>query len=267
MSAGLLMVTEYRTEHIPESRVPMPGTTRHRQMFHDGRERRESEGGRIVVIIQPDLRREVWLETETRTFTVQPMFELATAEETRKWQKSSRRYTQQHLPFEQKHEITIHTQRHEETAEFFGVIAERHTMHTTYVYPAGVQQENESISDGWYIKVEHPAIKASWSRRAGLVYVSQYDELPMIRRTGDPEHSGLPAKVAITTWQRYTGSGGLREYISKQFIEIVHLSECSLEPALFEIPEGFRERSVSPGFWDPARRLLQEALRRIHTAR
>jgi hypothetical protein len=68
---GLVIVTEYTSELPPHSSL-VNRSNRNTQMFLDGRERRESEGP-VIVIVQPDLRREVWLHTPTRTFTVRPV--------------------------------------------------------------------------------------------------------------------------------------------------------------------------------------------------
>lgn len=76
MPAGLVIVTEHRTEHGPGSRVQMR-PTRRTQMFLNGRERRQSDGP-IIVIVQPDLRPEVWLDTNTHTFTTRPIIGMKT---------------------------------------------------------------------------------------------------------------------------------------------------------------------------------------------
>ncbi len=268
MSEGLVIVTEYRTEHVPELRFQKTAT-RNTRMFLKGRERRESEAGRIVVMVQPDLRREVRLETETHTFTVRPIFEMATVEETRRWQKLSEQYTGRQLsPGNERvtHEITVHVEKTGETTKIFGISAERYITRTTHTYPAGVKQESESVSDGWYIDVQHPAMpKASRNPGMNVSYVSTGNEgPPVIHRTGELAYSGLPAKVVTTTRQTCLGLGGIREHTSTQTIEIVGFSEISLDPALFEVPEDFRERSVFPGFWDNVRSRVERALRRVH---
>lgn len=142
--------------------------TRNTQMFLKGRERRES-GGPIVVIVQPDLRRELWLETKTHTFTVRPILEIATAEETRRGQRLGGRYTQRHFPSDKPstHEITVPVEKIRDTAESFGTPSARYITRRTHKYPAGIQQESESVSDGWYIDVQHPAIPRGFSEPKG----------------------------------------------------------------------------------------------------
>lgn len=267
MSAGLVIVTEYRTEHVPELRFQKTAT-RNTQMFLKGRERRESDGP-IVVIVQPDLRRELRLEAKTHTFTVRPIFEMATAEEIRRWQKLGERYTRRHFPSRDKpstHEFTVHVEKTGETAEIFGTPAARYITRSTHTYHAGIQQESESVSDGWYINVQHPALpKASRSQKVNVSYLSTGNEgPPVIHYTGELAYSGLPAKVVTTTRQTCPGPDGMREHTSTQTIEIVEFSESPLDPALFEVPEDFRERSVFPGFWDNVRSRFERALRRVH---
>jgi hypothetical protein len=60
---GLVIVTEYTSEMPPHPSLVNRGN-RNTQMFLDGRERRESEGP-VIIIVQPDLRREVRLHTPT----------------------------------------------------------------------------------------------------------------------------------------------------------------------------------------------------------
>ncbi len=248
MSAGLVIVTEYRTEYLPELRLQKTAT-RNIQMFLKGRERRESDGP-IVVIVQPDLRRELWLETKTHTFTVRPIFELATAEETRRWQKLGERYTQRHFPSRDKpstHEITVHVEKTGETAEIFGTPAARYITRRTHKYHAGIQQESESVSDGWYIDVQHPALpKASRSLRVNVSLLSTGNEgPPVIRRTGELAYSGLPAKVVTTTRQTCPGPDGMREHTSTQAIEIVDFSKARLTRLCLKFQRTFESAQYS----------------------
>ncbi len=86
---------------------------------------------------------------------------------------------------------------------------------------------------------------------------------PVIHYTGELAYSGLPAKVMTTTRQTCPGPDGMREHTSTKAIEIVDFFESPLDPALFEVPEYFRERSVFPGFWDNVRSRIERALRRV----
>jgi len=261
---GLVIVTESRTEHAPEP-FPSPQPSRHTRMFLKGRERRESDQGRMAVIAQPDLHREVWLEMQTHTFTVRPILELATSEEKQRWLKRGARYTRQHEISNGKrvtYDIFVHTEKMEETAEFFGFPARHYVTHRRDVHPENTGKAQESVTDGWYLDFRHPAMPEPYrGRRMAVVYTG--DEQPVIHRTGEPHYSGMPAKVVTTNRQTYRTPGGSSERTSKQTVEIVSLTEGSLDPALFEVPEDFRERPVFPSLWSDYARQFQKVLHRM----
>jgi hypothetical protein len=264
---GLVIVTEHRAEHGP-GLFPPPSHSRHTQMFLKGRERRESDQGRIVVIAQPDLRRELWLDTQAHTFTVRPIFELATAEEKLRWQKQGAHYTQQHfIPSEEKttYNIFVHTERMEETKKFFGYPARRYMTRKNHGYPNSAGNKQESVTDGWYLDFRHPAMPEPLrSQRTAVVHVG--NEQPVIHRSGEKQYSGLPANVITTTRQMYSTPQGQKERTSKQTVEIVSLVEVALEQALFEVPKDFRERPVFPSRWNGWAQQFQNVLRRVRAA-
>jgi hypothetical protein len=263
---GLVIVTEHRTEHSPDS-FPPPHHSRHTQMFLNGRERRESEQGRTVVIVQPDLRREVWLDTQTHTFTVRPIFELATTEEKERWRKQGAHYTRQHFPNEKKttYNIFFHTERMEETRQLFGYPARRYVTHRTDVYPPITGKGQKSVTDGWYLDFTHPAMPEPLrSRRMAVVCVG--DERPVIQRSGEKQYSGMPVNIVTTTRQTYSIPQGQKEHTSKQTVEIVSLVEVALDQVLFEVPKDFRERPVFPSRWNGWAQQFQNVLRRVRAA-
>jgi hypothetical protein len=192
---GLVIVTEYTSELPPHPSL-VNRRNRNTQMFLDGRERRESEGP-VIVIVQPDLRREVWFHTPTRTFTVRPIFELATPEEWRQWSKRGKRYNRQHAIRDQErvtYDVFIHTEKMNETTELFGFPARHYVTHRRDVYPESTHKEHESVSDGWYLDFLHPAMpEPSRLHKPGVVCSG--NERPVIHRTGETPFSGLPAKV------------------------------------------------------------------------
>jgi len=265
---GLIIITECRTEYDPDSLRQILRQSRHTRIFLNGRERRESDQGRMIVIVQPDLRREVKLDMQTHTFTVRPIFELATAEEKQQWQKQGANYTRQHVLPDEKLitlDVFIHTERTEETAEFFGFPAQRYVTHRNDVYPSSVGKGQESVTDGWYLDFRHPAMPEP-SRNRSIHIGTIGTEQPVIHRSGEPAYSGLPAKVVTTTRQIYRSPSGSQERNSKETIEIIGLTECSLDPALFEIPKDFRERNVFPSRWDDYASRFQMVLRRMRAA-
>jgi hypothetical protein len=263
---GLVIVTEYTSELPPHSSL-VNRSNRNTQMFLDGRERRESEGP-VIVIVQPDLRREVWFHTPTRTFTVRPIFELATPEEWRQWSKRGKRYNRQHAIRDQErvtYDVFIHTEKMNETTELFGFPARHYVTHRRDVYPESTHKEHESVSDGWYLDFLHPAMpEPSRLHKPGVVCSG--NERPVIHRTGETPFSGLPAKVVTTGRQTYLAPEGRREHTSKHIVEIVSITEFLLDPVLFEIPEGYRERPVFPSLWSDVTKQFQTIMRRLRAA-
>ncbi len=264
---GLVIVTEHSTEHTaePSSRNRC---TRDTRMFLNGRERRESIQSPIVVIVQPDLRREVWLDKSSLTFTVRPIVDLMTPEEQQQWSKRGAGSPSKHVfhdPERITYDVFIQTEKLTETAQFFGFPARRYVTYSKDVYPEGMHKERESISDGWYLDLCHPAMPKP-SRLYRTAVVSMGNERPVIHRSGEPNFPGLPAKVVTTGRQTYFTSDGKREHSLKHTVEIVSLNECLLDSYLFEVPEGFRERPVFPSRWSKWAKQFQKALHRMCAA-
>jgi hypothetical protein len=254
---GLIIVTEHRTERGGgPSLLPQP--RRHRCMFLQGRERRESEDGSHVSIAQPDLRRELRLDMQKRTFTVRPMLEQATAEERQRWERMTARY---HSPdptekgAKSAFEIFLHVEKTEEHASFFGFQTRRCVTRRTDVYlEAG--KSREEITDGWYLDIEHPALPKH-PRAPGIGVMYAGNQRPVIHRSGEKHYPGIPVQAVTTTREMYATPGGSGQAVRRQITEVVRLDECALDPSLFEVPSGFRERSLFPSRWSQYARQFQ----------
>src|SRR5580704_1444898 len=98
---------------------------------------------------------------QAHTFTVRPIFELATAEEKQQWLKRGAHFIRPHLVSSERrvvYDISIHTEKLEETAEFFGLPARRYVTKRRDVYPESAGKAQESVTDGWYLDFRHPAM-------------------------------------------------------------------------------------------------------------
>jgi hypothetical protein len=157
---GLVIVTEYTSELPPHPSL-VNRSNRNTQMFLDGRERRESEGP-VIVIVQPDLRREVWL----------------------------------------------------------------HTAHPHFHRAAN-------------LRAGHSRGVAAMEQARQTVQPSACDPRP--------------------------GAGHLR-HTSKHIVKIVSITECLLDPVLFEMPEGYRERPVFPSLWSDVTKQFKTMMRRLRAA-
>jgi hypothetical protein len=133
------------------------------------------------------------------------------------------------------------------------------------VYPESAGKAQESVTDGWYLDFRHPAMPEPFRmRRMAVLHTG--NEQPVIHHSGEPQYSGMPARALTTTLQNDRTPDGDRERTSRQITEIVSLTECSLDPALFEIPKGFWERPVFPGRWSSCVQQFQKLLRRMSAA-
>ncbi len=257
MLSGLVIVTEHRTAHnFPHALDPKSQQTT--RSFLNGRERRESDGP-IVVISQPDLSRELWLDKSTRTFTVRPLEVVRAGDYLH--QRHGSRFTTRHNTSatspQKAHEITVDVTQTEESAVLFGYNATRYITRRMETYHDDGAKTNDSISDGWYIEVLHPAMPPT-SRRTpvSVSYVAMENSRPLIKRTGEREYVGIPARVRTTTRQRFPDPAELTECASTQTVTIVALLESTLDPMLFDIPRHYLERTNPKGF----RHLLRSSL-------
>jgi hypothetical protein len=242
---GLVVITENRTEPTPERLV----TTRSTRMSLNGRERRESDRSQVVVIEQPDLRRQVTIDHSGKAFTVRPIFGLATPAEMQLWQKQTAHQIRRKTFARGTYDIFIENTKLDETCQFLGYPARRYVTHRKTVRPPGAHSEGESVTDGWYLDFNHPALpEPSRIHRVAVVYTG--NEVPTIHRSGEHYFSGLPAKVETSHRHVYLVSGSERTSTSKHTTEIISLTEDVLDPALFEPPSDYAERPVISKRWN-----------------
>ncbi len=106
---------------------------------------------------------------------------------------------------------------------------------------------NEQVTDGWYFDF-YPKTACEPSRseleRNFLTFLSpgrgrleDYE----FKRSG-PELPGIPVKETVSFHQTFrTPDGSLKETTHATEIEIVDFSEAPLDPALFQVPSGFKK--------------------------
>ena len=259
----LVIVTEHRTERGDE-RALLSQPRRHTYLFLQGRERRESEGGSHVFITQPDRRRELWLDMQKRTFTVRPTLEQATGGERPRWKRVTvlrRRPASKETKAKTAFKIFIHVESTDEHAFFFGFRARRCVKRRTDIYPeAG--RSREEITESWHLDVDHPALwKPRHAEGIGVMYAG--NEPPVIHHSGEKRYPGILVQAVTTTREMYATPGGSGQAMHRQITEVVRLDECALDPSLFEVPSGFRERSLFPSRWGQYARQFQLLLRRM----
>jgi hypothetical protein len=131
-----------------------------------------------------------------------------------------------------------------ERKEIFGQMA-RHfiTKVRQVASPGACSLNSESETDGWYIGYE---ALPEWRRpRAGVfhsvsgVCIDKFDKVEL-------HHSGpLPGyPLATTTTTRNEtrmADGSSREFMASSKVEVVEFKQAPLDPALFQVPPGFRK--------------------------
>jgi hypothetical protein len=140
-----------------------------------------------------------------------------------------------------------------EREQLFGHVA-RHVVTTTKQIPleGSHMQAQETVRDGWYIDVERriscdPKPPAGSVSR-GFVMVgaatvggkSMMAEGPEFVDIG-PRETGFPVKEARTTTSETVPATGVRRYSDwVNESEVIEFKEGPLDPALFEVPYGFK---------------------------
>jgi hypothetical protein len=132
-----------------------------------------------------------------------------------------------------------------ERKEIFGHVA-RHIITTTTQTPlAGSHAEaQESETDGWYIdfdqqlSCDRPASAAGHGHVfVGVGTLKQPMEKLEFVRIGEPE-SGFAVSLSTTTKSRFTPPGGSNSTFETR---VTQFEQGPLDPALFEIPPGFKQ--------------------------
>jgi len=272
-TAGIKLTLRYRSD----------GLTFEQTYYIQGdRERRESRnatggarhwygasgthyGPRMVLIERCDLRQSFHLNLETREFSSAKMPQFWTAEE-REAHTVPMQFEKPAPDSKPTFVIETTTQDTGERKEFFGHTA-RHVIITGKQTPleGSKREPEETVKDGWYIDLD-PRIscqpKATPGVHAYLTAAVMGEavpyERPKIVDIGKPE-TGYAVELKTISKSILKRAEGNREFTSTTEMRVTELQEGPLDPALFEIPEGFRrvERTSmnlgapqeSNGFW------------------
>jgi hypothetical protein len=146
--------------------------------------------------------------------------------------------------------IEVSTEDTGERKEIFGHIA-RHVITTRKHIPleGSHSEPQETVTDGWYIDLDQrlscdrkwpegrPAHSYAYLRAAGK---NQPMEKPEFVSIGEPE-TGFAVNSLVTVKGMYTLPDGTKKQSdSKNELRVTQLEEGPLDPALFEIPPGFK---------------------------
>jgi hypothetical protein len=132
-----------------------------------------------------------------------------------------------------------------ERKELFGHTA-RHVVTTRRIIPlAGAKRgADTTVTDGWYIDLNtHISCEPSW--RSGHAFVTFHQQgeegdVPTFTDVGEPESGFAVASKRTSSGTITSPDGSTRQHVSTWETEVTELSTAAIDPALFEIPSGFR---------------------------
>ena len=222
-----------------KSRQTSGGQTYENSSYIKGkRQRTETNGGQMVTVTQCDLRRNIQIMPQMKTYLIQPYDQPSSGAAAT---TGNSPMVTMHLPAGKGGVVTstITTRDTGERKQMFGYMA-RHII-TTMVMESSPEAcspvKNKMEIDGWYIDAAF-ALDCDLGRN--------YTPPQRPQATGgcrdryESKQIGT-AKKGFPVWERTTmfGPNGSEGYSSIN--EVVEFSQATLDPSLFEVPEGYRE--------------------------
>ena len=221
-----------------KSKQSVSGQTLENTTYIKGkRQRTESMNGAIINITQCDLRRGIQVNPQSKTYLVNP-FATTTQTVTTPANTTSKSGV---VTAGGKVTTTITTKDTGERKQMFGFTA-KHLIITmdTVSSPDACNKNNRKMqTDGWYIDAEFvldcDQTYASYTHNNNVKPGGCQDKYEM-KQIGTAKR-GYPVYEKMTMFD----ASGKESY--SMINEVVELSKATLEPALFDVPEGYREVS------------------------
>src|ERR1043165_7761002 len=219
-----------------KSRPTSGGQTYENTSYIKGkRQRSETNNGQMIVIQQCDLRRHIQIMSAAKAYMIQPYDEPSTTTAT-----TPSNNTSQPTTVKKGGVVTsiVTTKDTGERKQMFGYNA-RHIITTMEMKssPDACSQNNTKMEiDGWYIDAAF-ALDCDSSRA-----YSNYS--PKVsggcRDRYETKTIGL-AKKGYPVWEKMTmfGPNGAESFSTTN--EVIEFSQATLDPSLFDVPEGYRE--------------------------
>ena len=135
-----------------------------------------------------------------------------------------------------------------ERKEIFAHTARRVVTTRRIIPLAGAKRgADTTVTDGWYIDLNtRVSCEPSWrSARSGHAFLTGHlqgeeGDVPTFKDVGEQER-GFVVVSKRTSSETFTPpNGSTRQYVSTWETEVTELSTAAIDPALFEIPSGFR---------------------------
>ena len=135
-----------------------------------------------------------------------------------------------------------------ERKEIFGHTARRVVTTRRIIPLAGAKRgADTTVTSGWYIDLDpHISCEPSWrSARSGHAFLTSHrqgeeGDVPTFKDIGEPERGFVVASKGTSSGTITLPDGSTRQQVSTWESEVTELSTASIDPALFEIPSGFR---------------------------
>jgi hypothetical protein len=241
--------------HLPESE-----SVEYRQADRRRREHRSSFGYRLrpngrtmfsptprtALITRCDLKQTFHLNLDDREYVASPLQTLPNQGE-----MLARSVTSGPLIVAPQREPTVLVETETvdtgERKEFFGHKARR-VLTTRRIIPlAGATRGAETtVTDGWYVDLDahiscEPSRRSARSSHAFLSVHKQGEQgdVPTFKDVGEPE-TGFAIATKTSSGTTTSADGSTRQYVSISETQVTELSTAVIDPALFEIPSGFR---------------------------
>lgn len=228
--------------HEARSRTDSRNSAGH--ALHPGDEPLYTWGPRQAFIQQCDARRSLMLNLDTREYTSTELDERGIP---KGWKPASIEHKKS---AKGSVEIFIDSVDTGERKEMFGRTARHIITHERRVAtPESCQPSMSSETDGWYIDLDVPSVSCysapkttahKGSTAIAVLGSSSCLQKLEVHRTGVTE-TGFPVKLTTTAHTSLVQPDGSRkEYANAFASEVTELSEAPLDPALFEVPGGFK---------------------------
>lgn len=202
---------------------------------------------RTALITRCDLKQTFHLNLDDREYAASPLQNFPTREE-----MLARAAASGQLVVAPQREPTVLVETETvdtgERKELFGHTA-RHVVTTRRVIPlAGAKRgADTTVTDGWYVDLDtHICCEPSWrSARSGHAFGTSHrqgeeGEMPAFKDIGEPERGFALASKGTMSGTITLPDSSTRQHVSTWETEVTELSTAPIDPALFEIPSGFK---------------------------
>jgi hypothetical protein len=202
---------------------------------------------RIAVITRCDLKQTFHLNLDDREYVASPLQTFPTREELLARAAASGQVVvaPRREPTVLVETETVHTG---ERKALFGYTA-RHVVTTRRIIPLARAKRgaDTSLTDGWYLDLDtRMSCEPSWlAGRSGHAFLNchrqgEEGDVPTFRDIGEPERGFVVASKQTSSGTITLPDGSTRQHDWIWETEVTELSTAAIDPAIFDIPSGFR---------------------------